>query len=187
MRKGTYSDQVKIACLGGTVYATSILAFFSGSYAIYTVFNDNINDSISLSHWAMGFLWAVIIFNLDRFKVASTPPNTENIKFHKQIISAPFLTRIILGTIIGFVIATPLKIKIFEKDINQRVLTLKDDEILKRRQHIEKTNEAGIVQFDNKIRELDDDITEHNKQIALYGARYNKEIGGEGTGIIGIG
>ena len=35
LKKSTYSDQVKYACLGGIVVATGFMAAMAGGYAIY--------------------------------------------------------------------------------------------------------------------------------------------------------
>ncbi|MBB1137963.1 DUF4407 domain-containing protein [Myroides sp. WP-1] len=56
LKKGTYSDQVKMACMGGTVYATALLAFISGSFAIQTIFFPK--DSTSWSVYLFGVIWA---------------------------------------------------------------------------------------------------------------------------------
>ena len=74
------ADQVKYQGLGGIVLATGILAFFSGSYAIYTVFRPKEDTALGESSpeltllealqtdpttqkaVVIGFIWALIIF-----------------------------------------------------------------------------------------------------------------------------
>src|SRR5882757_4744150 len=59
------SEQTKYAGLGGVILATFVLAALSAGYAIYSVFNAML--------WAVGFavVWGLIIFNFDRFLVAT--------------------------------------------------------------------------------------------------------------------
>lgn len=186
LRKGTYNDQVKMACLGGTVYATSLLAFFSGSYAIHTIFSDDVSKNISLQSWGMGALWALIIFNLDRFIVSSTAPNIEDKGNWKKIFSIPFFTRIILGVIIGIVISTPLEIKIFEKDIQKEILA-KQPKLLDSL-FVQKLNDnaqysvmkSDSIKLEIEIKKLKELATDNNN-------KYREETEGKRTGNIGIG
>src|ERR1700724_624008 len=59
------SEQTKYAGLGGVILATFVLAALSAGYAIYSVFDNLL--------WACGFalIWGLIIFNFDRFLVAT--------------------------------------------------------------------------------------------------------------------
>jgi len=178
LKNGTYNDQVKMACLGGTVYATTILAFFSGSYAIHTVFSENLNQNIQLMSWAMGFVWAMIIFNLDRYIVSSTPPNTEKDTSHKnlkKLCSIPFLTRIVLGFILGVVISTPLKIKIFEKDIQSKISEKITADFDKRRLNIIKNNPEYNNLKKDSIR-IAKEITDKIKAIKQQESLYNTQV-----------
>ena len=75
------SDRVKAQGLGGVVATVGVLAFFSGSYAFYTVFSPKETTalgerlvhmpSVALSVF-FGLVWAAIIFNIDRFIISST-------------------------------------------------------------------------------------------------------------------
>ena len=59
------SEQTKYAGLGGVILATAVLAALSAGYAIYSVFSNPV--------WACAFalVWGLIIFNFDRFLVAT--------------------------------------------------------------------------------------------------------------------
>jgi len=79
LRHSPNYDRVKLQGIGGTVLATALLAFISGSYAFYTVFGPNSpakEDPLSLGWFAVaclvGLVWAAVIYNLDRFIVAAT-------------------------------------------------------------------------------------------------------------------
>lgn len=181
LKKGTYSDQVKMACMGGTVYATALLAFISGSYAIRTIFFPI--DSESLWPYAMGVVWALIIFNLDRFIVSSTPANIGKSSWTKWKQAIP---RILMGLIISFVISKPIEIKIFEKDIKERIeieslngmAVLRDTEFKKNTElkAIELKKDDYKRKYDEAKNELNN-ITE----------RYNLELEGKNSGNMGVG
>ena len=97
------SEQIKYAGIGGTVFFTAVMAFISGSYALFTVFD---NPYIAV---AFGIVWGLLIFNLDRF-IVSTIKKQDN--FWKELLQAS--PRIILAMIIAVVISKPLEMKIFE-------------------------------------------------------------------------
>ena len=106
------SEQTKYAGLGGVILATFVLAALSAGYAIYSVFNDPL--------WAFGFalVWGLIIFNFDRFLVATM--RKYGVARNTQIWMA--MPRIALALLIGFTIARPLELKIFEKEIDVQIL-----------------------------------------------------------------
>ena len=101
-------EQNKYAGIGATVFFTALMAFIAASYALFTVF-DNLPASIFF-----GFIWGLLIFNLDRF-IVSTIKKRNN--FVDELIQAS--PRILLAIIIAVVISKPLEMKIFEKEINQ--------------------------------------------------------------------
>src|SRR5882724_17889 len=105
------SEQTKYAGLGGVILATFVLAALSAGYAIYSVFNNPL--------WAVGFalVWGLIIFNFDRFLVATM--RKYGVSRKKQLWMA--MPRIALALLIGFTIARPLELKIFEKEIDVQI------------------------------------------------------------------
>ncbi len=105
------SEHTKYSGLGGVLLATFVLATLSAGYAIYSVFGSWL--------WTIGFalIWGVIIFNFDRFLVSTM--RKYGISKRKQIWMA--VPRIALALLIGVVIARPLEMKIFEKEINVKM------------------------------------------------------------------
>ena len=108
-------EQNKYAGIGATVFFTAVMAFIAASYALYTVF-DNLYASIGF-----GFIWGLLIFNLDRFIVSTIKKRGS---FMDEFIQAT--PRLILAVIIAVVISTPLELKIFQKEIDQVVLEEKN-------------------------------------------------------------
>ena len=105
------SEHTKYAGLGGVLLATFVLATLSSGYAIYSVFGN--------WFWTIGFaiIWGLIIFNFDRFLVSTM--RKYGISRRKQVWMA--VPRIALALLIGVVIARPLEMKIFEKEINVKM------------------------------------------------------------------
>src|SRR3984957_1667897 len=114
------SEQTKYAGLGGVLLATFVLAALSAGYAIYSVFNE--------PAWAVTFalVWGLIIFNFDRFLVSTM--RKYGVSRRKQLwMAAP---RIALALLIGFTIARPLELKIFEKEIDVQIMANRHQKLL---------------------------------------------------------
>ena len=88
IRKKCIFGSIKYACLGGIVVATGLMASMAGGYAFYIVFGQKTANlaqgteatieaassqplAVILS-MVFGLIWGLIIFNIDRFIVAST-------------------------------------------------------------------------------------------------------------------
>lgn len=98
--------------IGGTVIFTALMASFAGSYAVFTVFKD---ESIALY---FGLFWGALILNLDRYIVTTLGAGDENNAKSKLKSAIP---RLIMAFVLGIVIATPLELKLFEKEINAKI------------------------------------------------------------------
>ena len=113
------SEHSKYSGLGAVLLATFVLATISAGYAVYTVFGNWL--------WTIAFaiIWGLIIFNFDRFLVSTM--RKYGISRRKQIMMA--LPRLALAFLIGVVIARPLEMKIFEKEINVKMTKNLHDKI----------------------------------------------------------
>lgn len=106
------AEQTKYAGLGGVILATFVLAALASGYAIHSVFGNWL--------WTIGFaiIWGLIIFNFDRFLVSTM--RKYGVSKRKQVMMA--IPRLFLALLIGLTIARPLELKIFEKEINTRMV-----------------------------------------------------------------
>ena len=106
------SEHSKYWGLGGVILATFVLAALSSGYAIYSVFGNWM--------WTICFaiVWGLIIFNFDRFLVSTM--RKYGVSRKKQLAMA--IPRMALAILIGFTISRPLELKIFEKEINTKVI-----------------------------------------------------------------
>lgn len=130
------TDHSKYFGIGGTILFTALMASFAGGYAFYTAFDNTI---LAL---CFGIFWGLLIFNLDRYIVSSAGKGDGTVKITKEEFSNA-LPRLVLAIFIGAVIATPLELKIFEREINVEIDEIKNE----KRQEIK----AGLQDLRNEI------------------------------------
>ena len=109
-------DKNKFLGIGGTIIFTALMASFAGGYAFFTAFK---STYLSIP---FGIFWGTLIFNLDRYIVASfgVGDGKKTISKQEWVEAAP---RLAMAIILGFVISTPLELKLFEKEINAKIDT----------------------------------------------------------------
>ena len=100
----------KYTSIGATVFFTGILAAISGSYALYSIFH---NAGIAVF---FGIFWGLLIFNLDRYIVASLKKNGS--KWKELLTSLP---RLLVAIVISVVIAKPLEVRIFQDRVQRQI------------------------------------------------------------------
>jgi membrane associated rhomboid family serine protease len=194
-------DRVKLQGIGGTVIATALLAFVSGSYAIYTVFGPNSpgrDEPLSLVWFAIsiliGLVWAAVIYNLDRFIVAASGhgDGTDKIKFREFSQALP---RIAMACLIGFVIAKPLEIRIMKSEIDSRLeqqqADLREEYMARdvkirdgKMEVITRSKQELVEQRDKKSQQLETLRLEWNKAEDAFRQEFE---GSGGTGQKGVG
>ena len=170
-------EQNKYVGIGATVFFTAIMATISASYALYTVFDTIFTALI------FGLVWGLLIFNLDRFIVATIKKRDS--KWKEFLQASP---RIILAIIIAIVISKPLELKLFEKEINQVLLTEKNQMTLDNKTQIAAQFNPEIAKINNEIDALKTEIVE--KEIttnALYDTYIAEAEGRKGTKLLGKG
>ncbi|RED45720.1 DUF4407 domain-containing protein [Seonamhaeicola aphaedonensis] len=170
-------EQNKYAGIGATVFFTALMAFIAASYALFTVF-DNLLTAISF-----GLIWGLLIFNLDRY-IVSTIKKTGNM-VDEFIQATP---RILLAIIIAVVIAKPLELKIFEKEINQVLLAQKNQLTLNNKNQIAEQYTPSIEALNNDIEFLHQQINTKETEVnQLYNTYIAEAEGTAGTKLVGKG
>ncbi|SDW50958.1 protein of unknown function [Lutibacter oricola] len=177
LKNSSIAEQNKFAGIGGTVFFTAVMAFIASAYALYTVF-DNYYTAIFF-----GLIWALLIFNLDRFIVSTIKKNDS--KWKEFIQAAP---RLVLAIIIAVVISKPLELKIFEKEINQVLLTQKNDLTLANKTQIATQFTPEIEKINSEINALKQEIEEKQTETDnLYNTYITEAEGTAGTKLLGKG
>jgi hypothetical protein len=110
------TEHNKYVGIGATIFFTALFASLSGGYAMYFVFAGN--PLAVVFAILFGLIWGTAIFNMDRYIVSSI--NKEG-STNKQVLQAT--PRILLAIMIGVVISRPLELKIFDKEIRQKLKT----------------------------------------------------------------
>ena len=177
LKTSSIGEQNKYAGIGATIFFTAVMAFIASSYALYTVF-DNVYMSIGF-----GLVWGLLIFNLDRF-IVSTIKKRGN--FFNQLLQAT--PRLILALIIAIVISKPLELKIFEKEINQVLLTEKNAMTLQNQEDIALQFSPKETELKQKITTLQTNIdTKETEVNTLYNTYITEAEGTSGTNKLGKG
>lgn len=168
LERATYSDQVKYMCLGGIVLATGVMASLAGGYAFYTIFAPKSAEVLDKMKTAgnnlevptdpltvflsviFGIIWGLIIFNIDRFIVASTGKGdgTEKIT-RSELVGA--LPRIFMGAIIAITISKPVEIRMFKSEID---VELQNAQMEKEKEFRDKVDAEFNIEIGNVQKEI---------------------------------
>lgn len=170
-------EQTKYVGIGATVFFTAVMAFLASAYALFTVF-DSIYPAL-----IFGFVWSLLIFNLDRFIVSTIKKRD---RFMDEFLQAT--PRIALAIIIAIVISKPLEIKIFEKEINTVLLKEKNEMELANKKQIGTYFKTDLDKNKAEIAALKADIVKKEKEVnALYSTYITEAEGTTGTKKLGKG
>lgn len=119
------NDHNRYSNIGATIFFTALLAWVSMSYALNSVFK-SLPPSV-----LFGFIWALMIFTLDRTIVSSMQKPSQDVtwkdfEFWREFLFAAI--RLIVAVIISLVIMKPLEIKIFEDRLATEIKNMDDDQ-----------------------------------------------------------
>lgn len=112
-------DHSKYVGIGTTILFTALMAVFSSFFAMRLVFG--VDDTKLFEDWgnlgafAVALVWGSMIFFLDRF-ITNTMYSDGKVSISKQEFLSG-LPRMLIAIFIGIVIAAPLELKIFDKEI----------------------------------------------------------------------
>ena len=200
LERSTYTDHVKYACLGGIVVATGFMAAMAGGYAFYMIFEPR-GEVISSSKEAVnswpyikttimsiffGVIWGLIIFNIDRFIVASTGKGDGTEAITSGEIKAA-IPRILMGMIIAIAISKPVEIRMFQTEIDVELHQRQQEKRIEATQKAITLNQPPIDEIDSQINSLREIL---NKEDEYYTAqvKFEAEFTGKGgSRIQGIG
>ena len=109
----SYSDHVKYLGIGGVVLATGFMAALAMGFAMHTIFEGEWLVTIPVS-----IIWALIVFNLDRFIVSSTGKGDgeSSISWSELANATP---RLMMAILLGLTISAPLETFIFKTEIKR--------------------------------------------------------------------
>jgi len=163
------TDTSKYVGIGASIFFTGLFATLASGYAIYT-FTDSYFASALI-----GIVWGLMIFNLDRF-IVSSMRKTGN-KRNEFFMALP---RIILAVLISVVIAKPLELKIFEKEIETELVFINDELQEQQIKKLKNSTAVEIAGVQLKINKLDSVI--HQKEAKRDKLREIARQEADGTG-----
>lgn len=143
------SESSKYVGIGATIFFTGIFAALAGGYALFTIFDN---------YWIaafFGIIWGLMIFNLDRFIVSSMRKNGE--AKQEWINASP---RIVLAIIISIVIAKPLELKIFEKEVDAEISLMIQEDLAIQEQVVKERFSQTRIRLNDEISLLKNEISE---------------------------
>lgn len=143
------TEKSKYVGIGATIFFTGLFAALAAGYALFTVF-----DSLWIAI-AIGILWGLLIFNLDRFIVSSMRKDS---RFYREFAMAS--PRIVLAIAISLIIAKPLELKIFEKEIAPELIIMEQQAYAKQESEVKSRFELSQNQSRNEIALLKSEITD---------------------------
>ena len=178
------TEHNKYVGIGATIFFTAFFAALSGGYAMYFVFSGS--TAAVFFAFFFGIIWGLAIFNMDRYIVSSiSKSGTTN----QQILQAT--PRILLAIMIGLVISRPLELKIFDKEIRQK---LKTSYLNGQRSKIDTLNKTFDLKYTGEIGKIAELKRERDSLAAdIKQSRFilNQEVFGDKTnqtsGITGFG
>lgn len=169
------SEQNKYINVGMVVFFVALLASLSATFFVTYAFDRSIDPDIQLTYVLVGLLWGLVIISLDR-SIVATINKEDTIK--KQLINAS--PRFLIAVFIGLVISTPLEMKIFSKEINDKL-----------RQIIYDQNVSGSGDLLKSKKEILDaksqELATLNEEKNFAYNRFRSEIRGGTTGWVGYG
>jgi hypothetical protein len=174
----------KYVGIGATIFFTALFASLSGGYAMYFVFSGSPFAVVFAIFF--GLIWGTAIFNMDRYIVSSIDKQGT---INQQILQAS--PRILLAIMIGIVISRPLELKIFDKEIRQKLKSAYLKGQHKRIDTLQKTYTQKYGMELSKNNDLKKEKDSLEKDINRSRYQLNQEVFGDKTnqtsGIVGYG
>jgi len=174
--KNCPTDYNKFFGIGIIIFLTGIMAAITGFYALFLIFNSIVISVV------FGVFWGILIFFLDWFIVSSL--KKEEKRTSEILYSIP---RIMLAVLLAVVIAKPLELKLFEKEINGVLQSIKVENTVEYNKLIDKEfNEIDKLKKENNL--LKSEIAEkENLRKQLFNMIIIEAEGKSPTGSIGKG
>jgi hypothetical protein len=179
LQHSSYSDHVKYVGIGGVVLATGFMAALAMGFAIHTIFN-NLYVTIPVA-----IVWALIVFNLDRFIVSSTGKGDGESSISLKELGNAF-PRLIMALLLGLTISAPLETRIFHNEIQREWKLSMDQLSLSKKYEIAQIENEHNKELNDKVTKLESDAVSQQKIVTERAKAYEEEAtgmrGGRGIG-----
>lgn len=163
------SDRTKYAGIGATIFFTGLFAAMAAAYALYTVFDSYVIAAL------LGLIWGAMIFNLDRYIVSSMRKDSRR---YREFLTA--LPRIVLAIVISVVIARPLELKIFDKEIQSELIVMEQQAFARQESEVRGRYESVLTQMRAEVQSLKSEINQKSLQRDALALAAQQEADGTG-------
>jgi hypothetical protein len=163
------SDTNKYAGIGATIFFTGLFAAMAAAYALFTVFD---------SYWIsilLGLLWGAMIFNLDRYIVSSMRKDSNR---YRELLTA--IPRIVLAVVISVVIAKPLELKVFGKEIESELIVMEQQVYARQETELKGRYDTTLVELRREVESLKSEIAQKSSQRDALALAAQQEADGTG-------
>jgi len=144
--------------IGLAIFATTLIAFFTGTLAGYEFGNQSTFVAV-----IFGLLWALLVFTIDRTMVLTFKknPKISAIERRKTLI-IPVLYRVFLSALISFFISIPLELWVFRENIELQMDKDKSAEI-----NLKQDREANTYRIDDNKEKVEEYATSTDRLDSL--------------------
>jgi len=147
------TDKSKYVGIGATIFFTGLFAALAAAYALFTVFDSYVISAL------LGIVWGMMIFNLDRYIVSSMRKDS---RFWREFVTAS--PRLLLAIAISLVIAKPLELKIFEKEIEPELVVMEQQAYARQEAETRLRFEPTMLQLRQDVTVLKNELTDKQSQ-----------------------
>jgi uncharacterized protein DUF4407/FHA domain-containing protein len=163
--------------LGGAVLTTATFAAASSSAALAMALHKPVASMVPF-----GIGWGLAILNLDRWLVATAGGTNATAKL------ASFLPRLALAVVIAVVIAEPLLLTVFDREIQAKMVELRTKDATAQRQRLAAKYGPLLRDLEQQTTRLQDQVKAHEARVqALYREAIGEAEGTSGTQLLGKG
>ena len=167
------TEKIKHVSIGASVLFTGILAMLSSYFAFSLIF-----EAYFLNFF-LAFFWGLIIFNLDRYIVATLRKKGD---FFREVLQIS--PRLFLSALIALVVSKPLELQLFKSEIEQNL----NEQMVSRVAIAEQDYATALTNIDVEKKKLDVQLREFFDLKEFYYQEYKCECDGTcGTGRYGSG
>jgi hypothetical protein len=147
------TESSKYVGIGATVFFTGLFAAMAAGYSLFTVFDSYFAATL------FGVIWGLMIFNLDRFIVSSM--RKDKVAGREFAMAIP---RILLAILISIVIAKPLELKIFDKEIQPELIVMEQQKFAVQEANVKVRFQATEDSLKKEIQTLKNEITDQQSK-----------------------
>src|SRR5262245_29430253 len=173
------SEKAKYEGIGGAVFTTGVLAFFSGFYAIYSTLAGG-PYGILLSVF-FEIIWPLAVFTLERYIVSSLRKPTDHaVRWRQRLRETwlPALPRFGLAVLIGITLSKPLELRLFQNAIAGQAAINRDLEVSAKRASLIQSSSLGSLETEMKT--LTEEVAQSEARAQFLEDEFQKEADGTG-------